>query len=290
MAGSSRVVETPATAMVFWARNSRALSAIVGMLYLGVQYEYGECTGALQALAAGPQDNSSAISGRRPFLPTRGDPGVTGSDPPLRTLARGEIHDERRPVQRPQDQRRDDPRVLVGLGTGILTARVAPLTGLYEFRSFDMAYRVEADSLAAFVDATPAGHYLVFAVIIDGASRATERFYVALESLGSTRIRQVKSGDSWTFIARKGGGQLPGLPAEHLSTTGLALDSVEVPARFGNGTMEALPLPRAAHWGVFGWEFSGAGLESPSPGFGRPGSSIRSSSPPHLPVSTPSDR
>ncbi len=122
-----------------------------------------------------------------------------------------------------------------------------------------MAYRGQADSLAAFVDATPAGHYLVFAVIIDGASRATERFYVALESLGSTRIRQVKSGDSWTFIARKGEGYLPGLPAEHLSTTGLALDSVEVPARFGNGTMEALPLPRAAQWGVFGWESSGAG-------------------------------
>ena len=62
----------------------------------------------------------------------------------------------------------------------------------------------QADSLALFVNALPAGTIVLAGIRDEGVANITEAAYQALESIGSARIRQVNLRDSWAIIGRKG--------------------------------------------------------------------------------------
>lgn len=152
------------------------------------------------------------------------------------------------------------------LGIGFMTIRINDLTGAFDFRMFNVPSNLNhADSMRAFINNTPAGNYLMFSVLFNGSSAFTESVFVALESLGSTMIRQIQQGDSWAMIARKGIGG-PGMtPMESLSTTGEAAVSFEVPIFYSalNGYAIQQSLPVATSWDSLTWmAYADSGITS----------------------------
>ncbi len=62
----------------------------------------------------------------------------------------------------------------------------------------------EADSMARYVQNLPAGRIVLAAIRDEGSVNMTENAYLALESLGSQRARNVRMRDSWAMIGKKG--------------------------------------------------------------------------------------
>lgn len=147
-------------------------------------------------------------------------------------------------------------------GNGFLGMRVNDFTGTVDFQSFDIpGQAVQAESLAQFIQVTPAGNYLGLSVIFDGFTNVTPALRAAIKSLGSTLIDSVKPGDAWSILARKPGigGLAP--PAENWSSTGITAESLQVANYYGVGsgsiTSSSLPIPQ--RWGTFRWSAGGAG-------------------------------
>ncbi|MDZ7373700.1 MAG: C25 family cysteine peptidase [candidate division KSB1 bacterium] len=87
---------------------------------------------------------------------------------------------------------------------GINVVLMGP-TGKIQVAAFNPeASPAAADSLAALLEAIPAGHYVAMAIRRNGSTGLTERLLRAMESLGSRYGRNLGYGDSWAFLARAG--------------------------------------------------------------------------------------
>jgi len=62
----------------------------------------------------------------------------------------------------------------------------------------------DVNRMAAFIEAVDEGDYVIMAIGDEGYMRMNGRAYAAIESIGSTMIRDVRLRDSWAIIGRKG--------------------------------------------------------------------------------------
>lgn len=151
-----------------------------------------------------------------------------------------------------------------GVGSSYLAMRLDDFTGVPDFRTFNTSAFPPDSGLAharrmlAFINETPVGNYLAFSVIFDGATGVTESLKVALEQLGSTRIRQVLPYMSYVLVVRKGASG-PGMPALESLTNDTAVVSMSVPNLYsrGHGSITTLPMFIAPSWLSLGWRTSG---------------------------------
>lgn len=151
-----------------------------------------------------------------------------------------------------------------GVGTGFLAMRLNDFTGQPDFRTFNTpafppdSGLAHARRMLAFINETPVGNYLAFSVIFDGATGVTESLKVALEELGSTRIRQVQRYMSYVLVVRKGasGGAMPALEALTNDTAVVAM-SVPNLYRAGQGAITTQPMFIAPSWIGFHWRHAG---------------------------------
>lgn len=151
-----------------------------------------------------------------------------------------------------------------GVGSSYLAMRLNDFTGIPDFRTFNTSAFPPDSGLAharrmlAFINETPVGNYLAFSVIFDGATGVTESLKVALEQLGSTRIRQVQPYMSYVLVVRKGASG-PGMPALESLTNDTAVVSMSVPNLYsrGSGTIATLPMFIAPSWLSLGWRTAG---------------------------------
>ncbi len=140
-------------------------------------------------------------------------------------------------------------------GSGFMILRVNEFNGSYEYRNYSPADQaVQADSMTRFINTTPTGNYLVMASIFDPHGGITESLFVALESLGSTLIRQAAYGQSWAMIGRKG---YPSAALERL-TNDSAIVSIQIPNyySFGSGSITTSGLTIPTSWDSFHWRQS----------------------------------
>jgi hypothetical protein len=143
----------------------------------------------------------------------------------------------------------------LGAGNSFMALRLNEFNGTFVFKPFDVVITPsQADSMKQFIQETPVGNYIAFSVIFDGRTNVTESLYVAIESLGSTLIRQVQPGQSWAFIGRKGAGG-PGMPALESLTNDSAVVSLQVPNyyRVGAGSLTATGFSIPVSWDSFHW-------------------------------------
>lgn len=144
-------------------------------------------------------------------------------------------------------------------GRGFIGLRVDHVTGKHIFKGFDLPTNVSlAETLRAFIATTLVGNYLAFAVVNDGRTNVTENVYLGLESLGSTLIRQVQPGQSWTLIGRKGSSG-PGMTPIESLTNDSAKATFTVSGYFsstsGSLTTTGMALPMS--WDSFHWRPGG---------------------------------
>lgn len=142
------------------------------------------------------------------------------------------------------------------IGYSFMALRINEFDGSFVFREFPLTWQaVQADSMTRFINTTPVGNYLAFAVIQDGRTNVTESLYVALESLGSTMVRQLQYGHSWGLIARKGSSG-PGMTAiEGWRPDSLVELTFEVPNYYssGAGSVAMVPMTIPTAWNSFHW-------------------------------------
>ncbi|MEO8167506.1 MAG: C25 family cysteine peptidase, partial [bacterium] len=143
-----------------------------------------------------------------------------------------------------------------------LVVRLNDFTGSAEFKTFyTSAFPPslglnEARKMTAYINDTPPGNYLAFSVVLDGATGVTESLKVAIEQLGSTRIRQLLPYDCWAFIVRKSNGLPQAPPLESYSRTDTAGVFLNVPNYYtnGNGSITSLSLSVPNSWNSFHWQ------------------------------------
>jgi hypothetical protein len=138
------------------------------------------------------------------------------------------------------------------VGQSFMGIRVNEFDGSFVFGTFDVKNNpVLADSLKDFINSTPGGNYIVLSVIFDGHTNVTDSLISAIESLGSTGIRNLLPGQSWAFIGRKG---YPQDALEQL-TNDSAVVSLKVPNyySYGNGTVSSQTLSAPTSWHSFHW-------------------------------------
>ncbi len=138
------------------------------------------------------------------------------------------------------------------IGNSFLMLRLNDFSGEIAVRGFDVAAQpVQADSMRQYIRDTPPGNYIAIIVIFDGKTNVTDSLYAAIESLGSTRIRSVLSGQSWAFIARKG---YPAGALERL-TNDSAVVETDVPNVFsiGSGSYGSTVIPLPVHMDSLQW-------------------------------------
>ncbi|HXF99973.1 MAG TPA: C25 family cysteine peptidase [Bacteroidota bacterium] len=152
-----------------------------------------------------------------------------------------------------------------GIGSSYLAMRLDDFTGVPDFRTFNTSAFPPDSGLAharrmlEFINETPVGNYLAFSVIFDGATGVTESLKVALENLGSTRIRQVQPYMSYVLVVRKGVNG-PGMPALEALTNDTAVVSMSIPNLYsrGRGTIATQPMFIAPSWLSFHWRAIGS--------------------------------
>jgi hypothetical protein len=141
------------------------------------------------------------------------------------------------------------------VGQSFMGIRVNEFDGSYLFGTFDVKNDpTRADSLTDFINLTPPGNYIVLSVIFDGHTNVTDSLILAIESIGSTGIRNLLPGQSWAFIGRKG---YPGDAIEQL-TNDSAVVSLQVPNfySYANGTVSSQLLTAPVSWTSFHWRGS----------------------------------
>ena len=156
-----------------------------------------------------------------------------------------------------------DDQTMFGLwwvqGNGFLAMRVDPLTRSPVFRAFDVpGLAGQADSMQAFINASPPGNFIALSVIYDGRTNVTAGLRSSIKSLGAALIDSVQPGDAWSIIAQVGGGTPP---LEHWSRGGVTADSLILQNTYsaGSGTFSGIALPMPQRWHTFRWSSGGAG-------------------------------
>ena len=142
------------------------------------------------------------------------------------------------------------------VGNAFMVVRVNEFDGSYDFRSFNTVNEpAQADSMVTYLRNTPNGNFLAISVVYDGRTNVTELLYDAIQSLGSTLVRQVLPGQSWAFIGRKGANG-PGMAALESLTNDSAVVSLQIPNYYsiGAGSVTTTDIPVPFSWGSLGWQ------------------------------------
>ena len=101
-------------------------------------------------------------------------------------------------------------------------------------RNFDTYLASEnADTLALMISQLPENSIVLAAVRDEGSRMLNDSAFVALEQIGSSKIRELGSRDSWAIIGQKGA--LPGTVPEMLQTSGNGMAQVTRSVLFQNG-------------------------------------------------------
>ncbi len=140
-------------------------------------------------------------------------------------------------------------------GNSFMTVRLNAFTGDYVFRTFNVSGNAAlGDSMAAFLNATPVGDYIIVTVIYDGYSNVGAPLRTTLQSFGSALIDSVRPGHSWMLIARKVAAP-PYDVREQWSAAGVAEDSLVIPNNYavGSGFATSVRNPFPASFGVVRW-------------------------------------
>jgi len=106
-----------------------------------------------------------------------------------------------------------------------------------------------AARLVAFLDGIPAGRWVLGAISDEGYTHMTEDAYQAIESIGSTRIRQVQYRSMWAIIGKKGAA--PGSVPEGLSpfqTEGAVVLKDTLALLYKTGTVISERIGPATRW------------------------------------------
>jgi hypothetical protein len=140
-------------------------------------------------------------------------------------------------------------------GNSFMTVRLNAFTGNFDFKPFNVSGNAAlGDSMAAFLNATPAGDYIIVTVIYDGYSNVGAGLRACLKSFGSALIDSLRPGHSWMLIARKVAAP-PYSALEQWSKTGVAEDSMVVPNNYavGSGFVTSVKNPFPASFGALRW-------------------------------------
>ncbi|MBK7260262.1 MAG: hypothetical protein IPI01_21155 [Ignavibacteriae bacterium] len=140
-------------------------------------------------------------------------------------------------------------------GNSFMAVRLNAFTGSYIFKPFNVSGNAAlGDSMAAFLNATPVGDYILVTVIYDGYSNVGATLKSSLKSFGSALIDSVRPGHSWMLIARNVGGP-PYDVKEQWSPAGVAEDSLVIPNNYavGSGFATTVRNPFPASFGVMRW-------------------------------------
>ncbi len=139
---------------------------------------------------------------------------------------------------------------VVSTGTrGINLWYLDPVDGrVVEQKKFDTyASSEQSDSMAVWIQRLPVGALVVASIRDEGSVKLTESARLALENLGSSRIRELGVRDSWAMIGEKG--KTPGSVLEVLqkSKSGSAVVKSKLFFRDGGPSNAVrVPLPAAA--------------------------------------------
>ena len=153
----------------------------------------------------------------------------------------------------------DKPVINTGRGHNVVV--INNITGQIDtVQSFD-TYRetADADNMAHLINQLPDGFLVLIAIKDEGSASITENAYLALESIGSARCREVGARDSWAILGRKGAstGSVPESYAA--STTGTATLKDSLSYYSLNGTVTSTKIGPAIAWGDLSLE-----MEAPS--------------------------
>ncbi len=137
-----------------------------------------------------------------------------------------------------------------------IIVRINPRNGEYIARGYTLSNVGQPDSMLSFIQNTPVGHYLVFAVVQNGLSGMNENLYQAIESLGAIRIRNVQPGHAWALISRKGTTGPMMIPLESYSPDAVADTDYIIPNYYRSGTGDVISplIGPASSWQSFSWE------------------------------------
>ncbi|MCI0513776.1 C25 family cysteine peptidase, partial [candidate division KSB1 bacterium] len=102
------------------------------------------------------------------------------------------------------------------------------------------ASALASDSLARFINRITHGQYVLAAIRDEGTQNLTEAARLALESIGSRYIRQVRGRDSWAMIGYKGAAKGSVPETYRPDGAGIAVASDTVIARDPQGTYHVL--------------------------------------------------
>jgi hypothetical protein len=143
-------------------------------------------------------------------------------------------------------------------GNSFMVVRLNAFTGAYEFKPFNVSGNAAlADSMNGFLNATPAGDYILITVIYDGYSNVNAALKASIKSLGSVKIDSVRPGHSWMLIARKAAAP-PYFVLEQWSASGVAEDSTIIPNNYavGSGYVTSVRNPFPVTFGHLRWSTS----------------------------------
>jgi hypothetical protein len=121
-------------------------------------------------------------------------------------------------------------------GNSFMTVRLNAFTGSFVFKPYNVSGNAAlGDSMAAFLNATPVGDYILVTVIYDGYSNVGATLKACLKSFGSSLIDSLRPGHAWMLIARKVAGPPYDLK-ERWSPSGVAEDSLVIPNNYAVGS------------------------------------------------------
>lgn len=137
-------------------------------------------------------------------------------------------------------------------GNGFVVAVINGLDGRFEYRAFDVSRNPAlADSMARFLQNTPADRYVAITVVFDGHTNNNEALYSTLERMGARDIRRVRPGESWAFLAQKS----TGFSQESYSKDGVAEINYLIPSFYNLqvGTITTGGIGPARRWRSLSW-------------------------------------
>jgi hypothetical protein len=118
------------------------------------------------------------------------------------------------------------------LGRGYDVAVVNPADGtVAKSDLFDLYSKGQSESqrMADFINSVPEGYYVLMAVMDEGSVALTEAAKTAIESIGSSKIRDIDFRSSWAIIGRKGAAKGTAIEDLKTKTEGpVSLESLDV--------------------------------------------------------------
>lgn len=140
------------------------------------------------------------------------------------------------------------------IGGGFIVVDVDGKSGNYRYGAFDNYSIGFPDSMTAYLQSIPSGHYVMMGTIYHGKTNVSEALYQEIEKLGSTMIRQVVDFDAWCYIGKVTSGVGMKIAEAH-SQTDSAVIAYQLPNiyRVLKGTVESSQIGPVRRWSAVAW-------------------------------------